>query len=102
MRKFVNKQGIAFLAEFLDLENLERIYKFIHLFDYRAIVIYEGIDVIMIRQKKSDKTKTKTKTLCLSKDKEAKKIWICWDPINKEICWRYDKFIRENCEEILL
>ena len=98
MRKFVNKQGVAFLAEFLDLNNLERIYKFIHLFDYRAIIVYEDIDAIMIRQRKSDKTKT----FVLSKDKEAEKIWICWDPINKEICWRYDRSIRENCEEVLL
>lgn len=98
MKKFVNKQGVAFLAEFLDLNNLERIYKFVHLFDYRAIVVYEDIDAIMIRQRKSDKTKT----FVLSKDKEAEKVWICWDPINKEICWRYDKSIRENCEEVLL
>lgn len=98
MKKFINKQGVAFLAEFLDLNNLERIYNFIHLFDYRAIVVYEDIDVIMIRQKKSDKTKT----FVLSKDKEAEKVWICWDPINKEIGWRYDSSIRRNCEERLL
>lgn len=92
MRKFKNKQGIEFLAQIYNPENIENLVRFIHLFDAKAEVTSNDNGVIIKDRKYS--------AMVLSATGEPG--WVCWDPINKGFCYREDKYIAANCEGMLL